>query len=168
MEKLEQNTLPAPETGDLGAGALQRPETEPGGGEPDRSLPEGGSPDLDSTQVQQQLARIARMDPEMKDLDAILRSAAGPGFREYVARGLDFVDAYTLAARERLALLRDARTLEAARVKAAGKNHLSATQSRGGEGDLPVPADELELFRALLPGTPDAEFRKYWNRNRRK
>lgn len=165
METMEQNALPAPETGGQGETAPQRPET--GGGEPDQSLPEGG-PVLDSAQARRQLETIARMDPEMTDLGAILRSEAGPGFRDYVARGLDFVDAYTLAARDRLARLRDARTLEAARVRAAGKEHLSATRSRGGEGDLPVPADELELFRALLPDTPDAEFRKYWNKSRKK
>ena len=168
MENMEKNTLPAPETGALGASAVELPEMGADGGEPDRSLPEGGSPVFDSTQVQLQLAQIARMDPEMKNLDAVLRSAAGPKFREYVEMGLDFVDAYTLAARERLAGLRDARTLEAARVRAAGKDHLSATRSRGGEGDLPVPQEELELFRALLPGTPDAEFRKYWNKSRKK
>ena len=122
----------------------------------------------DSAQVQRQLQLIARMDPEMKDLGAVLRSAAGPKFREYVEMGLDFVDAYTLAARERLAGLQDARTLEAARVRAAGKGHLTATRSRGGEADLPVPQEELELFRALLPGVSDAEFRKYWNRSRKK
>lgn len=166
METMEQNALPAPETGGQGADAPQRPE--PGVGESGQTLPEGGSPALDSAQAQRQLETIARMDPEMTDLGAILRSEAGPGFREYVAKGLDFVDAYTLAARDRLARLEAARTLEAARIRAAGKEHLSATRSRGGEGDLPVPAEELELFRALLPGTPDAEFRKYWNRNRKK
>ena len=118
--------------------------------------------------MQRQLALIARMDPEMKDLGAVLRSAAGPKFREYVEMGLDFVDAYTLAARERLAGLREARLLEAARVRAAGKGHLTATRSRGGEADLPVPQEELELFRALLPGVSDAEFRKYWNKSRKK
>ncbi len=131
----------------------------------ERSAEPGAS---DSAQVQRQLALIARMDPEMKDLGAVLRSAAGPKFREYVEMGLDFVDAYTLAARERLAGLREARLLEAARVRAAGKGHLTATRSRGGEADLPVPQEELELFRALLPGVSDAEFRKYWNRSRKK
>lgn len=112
-----------------------------------------------------EVAEISRMDPSINNLGDILRSEAGPKFREYVAKGLNFVDAYTLAARDRLAQ----RQTEAARVKAAGKDHLSATQSvHAGEGDLPVPADELELFRAMMPDTPDAEFRKYWNKNRRK
>ena len=109
-----------------------------------------------------------RQEISLKYLERILRSEAGPRFREYVEMGLDFVDAYTLAARSRLAALQSAEAAEAARVKAAGKDHLNATQSRGGEGDIPMPPDELELFRALLPGTPDSEFRKYWNKNRRK
>lgn len=112
-----------------------------------------------------EVAEISRMDPSITSLGDVIRSEAGPKFREYVAKGLNFVDAYTLAARDRLAQ----RQTEAARVKAAGKDHLSATQSvHAGEGDAPVPADELEIFRAMMPDTPDAEFRKYYNKNRRR
>ena len=112
-----------------------------------------------------EVAEISRLDPSVTSLGDILRSEAGPKFREYVAKGLNFVDAYTLAARDKLAQ----RQTEAARVKAAGKDHLSATQSvHAGEGDAPVPADELEIFRAMMPDVSDTEFRKYWNKNRRK
>lgn len=112
-----------------------------------------------------EVAEISRLDPSITSLGDILRSEAGPKFRDYVAKGLNFVDAYTLAARDKLAQ----RQTEAARVKAAGKEHLSATQSvHAGEGDAPVPADELEIFRAMMPDVSDTEFRKYWNKNRRR
>lgn len=111
-----------------------------------------------------EIAEIQRMDPSVKDLRSIVESEVGPKFREYVGKGLNFVDAYTLAARSKLA----AAQAQAAQVKAAGKDHLSATQSRGSEADIPVPADELELFRTMMPEMSDTEFRKYWNKNRRK
>ena len=110
-------------------------------------------------QVNAQLARIRAMDPEMRDLGAILRSDAGESFRRYVGMGLDFVDAYTLAARERLE--------EAARAKAAGKDHLSATTSRG-RGALSVPAGEMAIIRALLPDATDEEIRRYYNQDRKR
>ena len=168
MEITEQSARYEPEAvirAAEGEGAAL-PAAYPPEGFPGREAP--AAEEDGSGLVQKQLAQIARLDPEMKDLERILRSEAGPRFRDYVEMGLDFVDAYTLAARSRLAALQSAEAAEAARVKAAGKDHLNATQSRGGEGDIPMPPDELELFRALLPGTPDSEFRKYWNKNRRK
>ena len=118
-------------------------------------------------QVNAQLARIRAMDPEMRDLGAILRSDAGESFRRYVGMGLDFVDAYTLAARERLEELRARRAEDAARAKAAGKDHLSATTSRG-RGALSVPAGEMAIIRALLPDATDEEIRRYYNQDRKR
>lgn len=117
--------------------------------------------------LQVQLARIRAMDPEMVDLHAIIGSAAGQKFREYVDKGLDFVDAYTLAARERLQELRDRRTAELARNKAAGKEHLSATSTRG-QGGVSVPAAELAIIRALLPDATEEEIRRYYAADRKK
>jgi len=114
-----------------------------------------------------QLGEIRAMDPEMTDLGAILRSEAGPRFREYVGRGLDFVDAYTLAARDKLGRLAAERAGNAARAKAAGKEHLTATGTRG-RGSLSVPADELALFRELNPGVSDEDIRKYYNADRKR
>ena len=118
-------------------------------------------------QVNAQLARIRAMDPEMRDLGDILRSDAGESFRQYVGMGLDFVDAYTLAARERLEELRSRRAEENARAKAAGKDHLSATTTRG-RGSLSVPAGEMAVIRALLPDATDEEIRRYYNQDRKR
>ena len=128
---------------------------------------EAGAYASESGQVSAQLARIREMDPEMEDLGAILRSEAGDRFRQYVDMGLDFVDAYTLAARERLEELRTHRAEEAARAKAAGKDHLSATTSRG-RGALSVPAGEMAIIRALLPDATDEEIRRYYNQDRKR
>ena len=126
----------------------------------------GQSPAGDE-QVRAQLARIRAMDPEMRDLGDILSSDAGPRFRQYVSMGLDFVDAYTLAARERLEELRDRRTADRIRAKAAGKGHLSATNTRG-QGSVSVPAGEMAVIRALLPDATDEEIRRYYNQDRKR
>lgn len=110
--------------------------------------------------AQEELAEIARMDPDMKSLKDILTSEAGPKFREYVHRGLNFVEAYKLAAENRLNNLRNVRTQEAATVKAASKDHLNSTQSRG-QGAEPIPADEMAMYRVFFPGATDAEIREY-------
>ena len=114
----------------------------------------------DTREVDRQLGEIRAMDPEMKDLGAILNSDAGPKFREYVGRGLNFVDAYTLAARDKLAAR--AAGAKSTAAKAAGKEHLGATSTRG-QGAASVPSDVLALYRDLNPGMSDAEIQKHYN-----
>ncbi len=112
------------------------------------------------SRAQEELAEIAAMDPEMKSLRDILLSEAGPKFREYVNRGLNFVEAYKLAAEKRLENLRSSKAKEAATVKAASKEHLASAQSRG-QGAEPIPADEMAMYRVFFPGATDAEIREY-------
>ena len=112
----------------------------------------------DDRLVQEQLAQIRAMDPAMTDLKSILESEAGPKFREYVGKGLDFVDAYKLAAEVRLAGIQTNR--QGART--GGKGHLRSTQQQGA-GDLDVPADEMAIFRELNPDMSEAEIRSFYN-----
>ena len=117
----------------------------------------------DRAQVDRQLAEIRQMDPEMRDLGAILQSEAGPKFRALVEKGLDFIDAYKLAAETRLAKINENR----AGAKGAGKDHLVGTSQRGA-GALDVPADEMAFFKAVNPDATDEEIRKYYNSDRKK
>ena len=127
---------------------------------------EGRTP-LRDPRVEAELEEIRRLDPEMTDLGAILRSESGERFQSYVRRGLSFIEAYNLAARERLDGLRERRSRETARLQAASKDHLSATETRG-LGSLPVPGEEMALFRELLPEAGEAEIRRYYNADRRR
>ena len=125
-------------------------------------------PRVGEEEVREQMRRISAMDPEVHSLADILRSECAPRFRAYVAKGLDFVDAYTLAAGEKLRSLREQSTQEAAaRTRAASKAHLSATTQRG-EGALPVPPDEMALIREFLPEATDGEIRKYYGRDKKR
>lgn len=107
--------------------------------------------------IEQQMARIRAMDPAMKDLGTILRSEAGEKFQEYVRKGLDFVDAYTLAARDRLAGIAAARS----DARSGGKEHLTASGQRG-SGMPDVPKDVMSKFHELNPRATDEEIRKYY------
>lgn len=118
---------------------------------------------LNDPEIQRELAQIKAMDPAMTNIDAILASEAGERFRGYVDRGLTFVEAYKLAASDRLASINANR----AGAKGSGKAHLNATQQQG-TGALSVPADELALFRELNPGTSDADIQKYYNADRKR
>ncbi len=120
-----------------------------------------------SENIRNQLRTIRAMDPEMEDVNAILRSEAGGKFQEYVRKGLDFVDAYTLAARDRLGALRDRKTEAAVRSSAGSKDHLAATSSRG-EGSLNVPSGELAMIRELNPDASEAEIRAYYNMDKKR
>ena len=72
-----------------------------------------------------------------------------------------------VAAREKLGELRDRRTAERTRAKAADRSHLSATSTRG-YGGVSVPAGELAIIRALLPDASDEEIRRYYNQDRKR
>lgn len=117
----------------------------------------------DQQAVQQQLAEIRAMDPAMTGLPAILDSKAGPKFREYVSLGLDFIDAYTLAAKDRLASIGANRS----GARTGGKDHLSATRQQG-SGGVDVPPDEMALMRALNPDMSDTELRQYYEADKKK
>jgi len=112
-------------------------------------------------EVAKQLENIRRMDPEMTDLNAIIHSEAGERFKAYVRRGLNFEDAYTLAARDRLTNLQAGKAQEAARVQAASKDHLNATGKRG-TGAAPVPPDVMRDFRELVPDATEEEIQRYY------
>jgi hypothetical protein len=111
--------------------------------------------------IRRELEQIREMDPEMADLGAILRSEAGERFRGYVSKGLGFLDAYKLAAEERLASLRQNKAAEAARLQAASKDHLSATKAQG-TGAESVPGDIAAQYRVFFPEATAAEIQRMY------
>ena len=49
-------------------------------------------------------------------------------------------------------------------INRQGKAHMTSTQSRGGEGPLNVPADELDMFHKLCPGLSDDRIANFYNK----
>ncbi len=108
--------------------------------------------------VQRQLAEIRKVDPAVKDMGALLASVDPEQFRDYVYRGLSFVEAFWLCSREKL-------TKQLRGLAPAGKGHLTAVTPQG-RGMSNVPAEELRLYRELLPELNDAEFRRHYHADR--
>lgn len=117
--------------------------------------------------IRQELEQIRALDPEMTDLGTIIRSEAGPRFQEYVRRGLGFLDAYKLAAEERLASLRQGKAAEAARLQAASKDHLSGTKTQG-TGAVAVPRDVEANYRIFFPDASAADIQRMYNADLKK
>lgn len=117
--------------------------------------------------IQRELDAIKAMDPEMTDLGAILHSEAGEKFQGYVSKGLGFLDAYKLAAEERLSSLRQGKAAEAARLQAASKDHLSGTKTTG-SGALSVPRETEAVFREFFPDATAAEIEKMYNADQKR
>lgn len=139
--------------------------------EPERSAET--QPSLDS-RIDAELRQIQALDPDLAQLKssgdvltAILQSDYGQQFRSYVDRKMTFLEAYKLAAGDKLDKRRADQAAEAARVQAASKDHLSATGSRG-QGALSVPADIMAQYRVFMPDASPEEIQKHYNADRKR
>ena len=128
-------------------------------------VPQGQLSPQDRAQVDRELAQIAKMDPAMKDLNAILTSDIGPAFRQYVSKGEDFVTSFYKA--KELQAQTQQQAAAAEKAKAASKGHLTSTKQQG-EGALSVPAEDMAYFRELMPDATAEEIQKYYNADRKR
>lgn len=113
--------------------------------------------------VAEQLQQIHAMDESISTVDDLLRMENAGLFSDYVSRGLDFVDAFILANRGRLAERQRAAAQQQARNAQGAKGHLTPPAARGA-GAAPVPPEELAIYRALNPGISDSEIQKHYNK----
>lgn len=114
--------------------------------------------------VDRQIAEIHKLDPSVSSLDDILNGEYGAEFQRVVQeKNLSFIEAYKQVSYGKMSASQQKAAEQAARNRAASKDHLGATVMRG-QGSNPVPRDQMEIFRALMPDVADAEFEKYYNR----
>lgn len=113
--------------------------------------------------VAEQLQQIHAMDDSISTVDDLMRMENAEAFGAYVRKGLDFVDAYILANRGRLAERQRAAAEQRAINAQGAKKHLSPPAARGA-GAAEVPAEELAIYRALNPGVSESEIRKHYNK----
>ena len=111
-----------------------------------------------------EVAEIGKLDPSVKSIEDILALPTGQVFRELVQRGNSFIDAFRLANFERLTTAAAAAAKQAALTNARSKDHLT-TKSPRGAGSVPVPKEEMALFKALMPNMTEAEIREYYNKH---
>lgn len=111
--------------------------------------------------VDEQLRQIRAIDPTVKELGDLAKLDTYPKLYDMVKRGYSILDAYRLANYDTLAQRAAEASRKAAINSVQSKQHLKATESRGG-GAIPVPDSVLEEYRVLNPGATKEEIQKHY------
>ena len=119
--------------------------------------------EAERARIDDQMAKIAELNPAIKNLADILAMETAPAFRENVAKGMDFYDAYRLANMDAMAQEKARRAVQASQNNARGKEHLRATGNARGSGAASVPQDQLKLYRMMNPNMTDAQIQAHYN-----
>lgn len=111
--------------------------------------------------VDEQLRQIQAIDPTVKELGDLAKLDTYPKLYDMVKRGYSILDAYRLANYDALTHRVAEASRKAAITSVQSKQHLKATESRGG-GAIPVPDSVLEEYRVLNPGATKEEIQKHY------
>lgn len=118
-----------------------------------------------SLAIKEQMAEVSKLDPSLKEPKDFLNMPDYGTFKDYVDRGMSFVEALKLMRYDSLINAKAEKAAQASLQKAAGKAHLQSSRSQG-SGAAAVPADVMQMYRALNPGVSDAEIQAHYNKNK--
>ena len=110
--------------------------------------------------VKQEISEITAVNPAIKTAADLASDPRYDEILRMVQNNYRISDAYKLAHMDDLAQ----RTGRQQAINRQGKAHMTSTQSRGGEGPVNVPADELSMFHQLCPGISDEKIGQFYNR----
>ena len=117
--------------------------------------------------IDSQMREIQMISPEIKSMEDLSKLDNFDKLYDMVGKGYELADAYKVLNYDRLT----AKAAEAAKQQAlnsiGGKNHLQPVTPRG-QGTVPVPADVVAEYRALMPEATDAEIQAHYNKYARK
>ena len=117
--------------------------------------------------IDSQMREIQMISPEIKSMEDLSKLDNFDKLYDMVCKGYELADAYKVLNYDRLT----AKAAEAAKQQAlnsiGGKNHLQPVTPRG-QGAVPVPADVVAEYRALMPEATDAEIQAHYNKYARK
>ena len=117
--------------------------------------------------IDSQMREIQMISPEIKSMEDLSKLDNFDKLYDMVGKGYELADAYKVLNYDRLT----AKAAEAAKQQAlnsiGGKNHLQPVTPRG-QGAVPVPADVVAEYRALMPEATDAEIQAHYNKYARK
>lgn len=117
--------------------------------------------------IDSQMREIQMISPEIKSMEDLSKLDNFDKLYDMVGKGYELADAYKVLNYDRLT----AKAAEAAKQQAlnsiGGKNHLQPVTTRG-QGAVPVPADVVAEYRALMPEATDAEIQAHYNKYARK
>lgn len=110
--------------------------------------------------IQQEIAEITKINPAIRTAQDLASDPRYDKILPMLNNNYRLVDAYKLAYMDDLT----SRTGRQQAINRQGKAHMTSTQSRGGDGPVNVPADEMDMFRRLVPDATDDEIGKFYNR----
>lgn len=110
--------------------------------------------------VKQEISEITAVNPAIKTAADLASDPRYDEILRMVQNNYRISDAYKLAHMDDLAQ----RTGRQQAINRQGKAHMTSTQSRGGEGPVNVPRDELDMFHQLCPGLSDEKIGQFYNR----
>lgn len=109
--------------------------------------------------VQREIDAITAINPEIKSAEDLAKDSQYDAILKMVQNNYSISDAYKLAHLDDLTSRRGRQQA----INRQGKAHMTSTQSRGGEGPVNVPRDELDMFHQLCPGLSDDRIAKFYN-----
>ena len=113
------------------------------------------------------LEEIRKMDPQIHTLQDLIKQPNGQEIYRYVQRGNSFLEAYYLANRESIQEKAAAAARQQTMNQTRGKEHLTATQSRG-RGTETVPPEIKAAYLELNPTATAEEIQAHYNKYLRK
>ena len=116
--------------------------------------------------MEAEIQEIHKLDPTINDVKDLLKMPTAKEFYALVKKGNSFLDAFRLANYDRLTAAAAEAAKQQAMNNARSKDHLTGASPQRGQGTVPVPADEMAMFRAINPGATDAEIQAYYNKKR--
>jgi len=111
-----------------------------------------------------EIVEIGHLDPSIKSRKDLRAMDTYPQMVELFKRGNTLVDAFRLANMDSLTKNAAAAAARSAANKAAGKSHLTPTQSRG-KGAQSVPSDVAKLYRLFNPEATNDEISRHYNKH---
>ena len=110
--------------------------------------------------VKQEISEITKINPAIRTAQDLASDPRYDKILPMLNNNYRLVDAYKLAYMDDLT----SRTGRQQAINRQGKAHMTSTQSRGGEGPVNVPRDELDMFHQLCPGLSDDRIANFYNK----
>lgn len=121
------------------------------------------------TTIDNQVKAISQLDPDIKDLESLVKSEGYDQVYALVQKGYALDHAYKLVHFDRLNQRSVAAAKQQAMNSAAGKGHMTKTPARGAAPEyVKVPDDVMAQYKMLMPDASDAEIRAHYAKNHKK
>lgn len=118
-------------------------------------------------QLDEQLKEISALDPTIKSVDDLAAQPYYEKIRDYVRKGLTIVEAYKLSNMDNLTNKTASAAAQSAYNKAASKEHLTSTATRG-QGEAPISKGQMQAYRQLNPHMTDKQIREDFTKFQKK